>query len=184
MGFRRKSSGASSKFCAWFYLIQILKKTEKLVYYRKNGKLIGIAGYSKNNSKKYILRKKLCGLIIKRMYRSHKIKNLKAFMEYQHDYDYVPDSIKNYFDGELLILIVDDSYRGKGIGKKLLTQIFELAKNDKMKNIQILTDDSCNYAVYEKLGCKRIYETIIENKEYASNKITKEEAYIYEKKLN
>lgn len=85
-------------------------------------------------------------------------------MEYQHDYDYVPDSIKNYFDGELLILIVDDSYRGKGIGKKLLTQIFELAKNDKMKNIQILTDDLCNYAIYEKLGCKRIYETIIENK--------------------
>lgn len=53
-----------------------------------------------------------------------------------------------------------------------------------MKNIQILTDDSCNYAIYEKLGCKRIYEIIIENKEYASNKITKEEAYIYEKKLN
>lgn len=80
MGFRRKSSGASSKFCAWFYLIQILEKTEKLVYYRKNGKLIWIAGYSKNNSKKYILRKKLCGLIIKRMYRSHKIKDLKVFM--------------------------------------------------------------------------------------------------------
>lgn len=34
-------------------------------------------------------------------------------MEYQHDYDYVHDSIKNYFDGELLILIVDDSYRVK-----------------------------------------------------------------------
>ena len=58
MGFMRKSSGASSKFCVWFYLIQILEKTKKLVYYRKNGKLIKIAGYSKNNSKKYILRKK------------------------------------------------------------------------------------------------------------------------------
>ncbi len=35
-----------------------------------------------------------------------------------------------------------------------------------MKNLQILTEESCSYAIYEKLGCKKIYETTVENKEY------------------
>ena len=30
-----------------------------------------------------------------------------------------------------------------------------------MKNIQILTDESCNYKFYEVCGCKKIYETQI-----------------------
>ncbi len=68
---------------------------------------------------------------------------------------YTPSNLQNYFDGEVYILIVDKNYRGKNIGKKLLTDTFELAKKDNMNNLQILTDESCNYKVYEKLGCKR-----------------------------
>ena len=68
------------------------------------------------------------------------------------------------------MLILDKKCRGKGIGKKLLEQVFELAKKDNMKNLQILTDESCSWQVYEKLGCQRIYETVVENKEYGKNK--------------
>ncbi len=68
---------------------------------------------------------------------------------------------KNYFDGEISILIVDKEYRGKKIGKKLLLKVFEYAKIDNMKNIQILTDESCKYKFYEVCGCKKIYETKI-----------------------
>ena len=50
-----------------------------------------------------------------------------------------------------------------------------------MKNLQILTDESCNYKFYEGLGCKKIYETVITDKE-ALNK-EKEKAFIYEKRL-
>ena len=50
-----------------------------------------------------------------------------------------------------------------------------------MKNLQILTDESCNYKFYECLGCKKIYETVIKNKE-TLNKET-EMAFIYEKRL-
>lgn len=32
--------------------------------------------------------------------------------------------------------------------------------------MQILTDESCNWQVYEKLGCQRIYEAVVENNEY------------------
>lgn len=53
-----------------------------------------------------------------------------------------------------------------------------------MKNLQILTDESCNYKFYEKLGCKKVYETIVKNKEIGQlgNEYT-EKAFIYEKKL-
>ena len=53
-----------------------------------------------------------------------------------------------------------------------------------MKNLQILTDESCNYEFYEKCGCQKIYETMIENTEYGKlGKIEAEKAFIYEKKL-
>ena len=66
----------------------------------------------------------------------------------------------------------------------MLLEIFELAKNDKMKNLQILTDESCSYKVYERVGCKKVFETIVENKEYGKlGNITKEQAFIYEKKF-
>ena len=100
------------------------------------------------------------------------------------NYDYVPKNLKNYFDGEVSILLVDKNYRGKGIGKKILLDVFELAKNDGMKNLKIETDESCNYKFYEILGCRKKYETIIGNKE--NDKLENsysEKAFIYEKKL-
>ena len=93
-------------------------------------------------------------------------------------------NLENYFDGEVSILIVDKDYRKRRIGKKLLLDVFKLAKNDNMVNLQIVTDESCNYKFYENLGCKKIYETVIKNKE--SNKLGnayQEKAFIYEKKL-
>ena len=53
-----------------------------------------------------------------------------------------------------------------------------------MKNLQILTDESCNYKFYESVGCKKVYETVIENEEIGKveNKNI-EKAFIYEKKL-
>ena len=93
-------------------------------------------------------------------------------------------TLENYFDGEVSILIVDKNFRGQKIGEKLLLEVFKMAKKDNMKNLQILTDESCNYHFYEKCGCKKIYETIIEDIEYGKlEKNTDEKAFIYEKIL-
>ena len=179
-----KESGASRHLCAWIYLMEILEESEQLVYYRENGKLLGFAGYSKNNSKKHLLKKRFYTFIKKQLYKSKEIKDINALKEYENNYYYVPDELKDYFDGDVSMLIIDKSLRGKGIGKKMLSDIFELAKKDNMKNLQILTDESCSYYIYESLGCKRIYETIVENKEYGKlGNITTEKAYIYEKIL-
>ena len=65
-----------------------------------------------------------------------------------------------------------------------MLEVFKMAKKDNMKNLQILTDESCNYEFYEKCGCQKIYETMIENTEYGKlGKIEAEKAFIYEKKL-
>lgn len=180
----KKEANTTSNICAWIYLMEILEESEKIEIYKENGKLIGFCGYSKNASKKYLFKKKLYGLIKRNLCNSKKIKNPDAFNQYYINYNYLPKEYENYFDGEVSILIVDSNFRGKNIGKKLLLKIFELAKNDDMKNLQILTDESCNYKFYEKCGCNKIYETIVQNKEYDKvGNFTSEKAFVYEKKL-
>lgn len=154
----KKSSEAKGKTCAWIYWFEILNEVEKIIIEKQDNRVVGVCGYSKWNSKKYIFRKKFYGLLKNILINSPLIKNKKAIYKYNNDYNYLPKELENYFDGEITILIVDKSYRGKRIGKKLLTNIFELASNDNMKNIQILSDESCNYKFYESLDCKKIYE--------------------------
>ena len=180
----KKESGATNDICAWIYLMTILEETEQFIYYRENGKLFVFAGYSNILSKKHGLRKKLYIFIRNKLYKSKSIKNIDALHEYENNYDYMPENLRKKYDGEVSILILDSNLRGKGIGKKMLLNLFELAKKDSIKSLYIYTDDSCNYYIYESLGCKRVYETIIQNKEH--DKIGnnfKEHAYIYEKDL-
>lgn len=109
---------------------------------------------------------------------------MNALKQYENNYDYLPKELENYFDGEVSILLVDKNYRGKSIGKKLLLEIFNLARKDNMQNLQILTDESCNFKFYENCGCKKIYETIVKNQEDGKlGNISSEKAFIYEKKL-
>lgn len=180
----KEESKATGNICAWIYLMWILGESEQIVIYKENNELIGFAGYSKENSNKYLLRKKLYHFIEKILYSSRKIKNKEALEEYYNNFEYLPNKLKKYFDGQLTILIVNKKYREKQIGKKLLLEIFDLAKKDNMKNIQISSDESCNYKIYEKIGCNKVYETIIKNKECkkaGNTPIIK--AFVYEKRL-
>lgn len=173
---------AKGKICAWIYLFEILEKTEKIVIEKNNNKVIGMCEYSKWNSKKYLLRKKFFKVLKFLCINSPLIKDKKAMIKYSKDYDYTPKHLEDYFDGEISILIVDKNYRGKGIGKKMLNKIFEYAKEDNMKNIEILSDESCNFKFYEYCGCKKVYEKIIPNSEPDKcGNISSEIGYIYEK---
>ena len=181
----KKESGATGNICAWIYLMEVLEETERFVYYRENGKLLGFAGYSNKNTRKHKFQKKLYTLVKNILYKSKKIKDLNALHEYENNYDYMPQDMKSKFDGEITMLIIDSNLRGKGIGKKLLSDVFELAKKDNIKNLSIYTDDSCSYYIYEHLGCNRMYETTVENKEPGKlGCVSKEQAYIYSKELN
>ncbi len=180
----KKECGATGNICAWIYLFTVLEESEKIITYKDGRKLIGFAGYSRNNFSKHLLKKKFYTIIKNKLYKSKNIKDLNALKQYENNYDYLPKELENYFDGEVSILLVDRNYRGKNIGKKLLLEIFKLAKKDNIKNLQILTDESCNFKFYESCGCQKIYETIVKNQEYGKlGNISSYKAFIYEKKL-
>lgn len=180
----KKECGATGNICAWIYLFTVLEKSEKIVTYKNGRKLVGFSGYSKNNSKKQLLKKKFYTIIKNKLYKSKNIKDLDALKTYENNYDYVPKELENHFDGEVSILIVDKNYRGKHIGNKLLLEVFNIAKKDNMKNLQILTDESCNFKFYENCGCEKIYETIVKNQEYGKlENMSSEKVFIYEKRL-
>lgn len=181
----KKGAEAKGKICAWIYLFTILEESEKIILEKDKNKVIGICGYAKWNSKKHLIRKKFFKILKKLSIHSPLIKNKKAIYEYNQNYDYTPKELENYFDGEISILIVDKNYRGKNIGKKLINKIFDYAKKDNMKNIQILTDESCNYKFYENCGCKKVYEKLIINREINKCANGKNEiGFIYEKVFN
>ena len=176
----KKESEAEGNICAWIYLMEILEESEKIITYKENGELIGFCGYAKWNSKKHLLRKKLAKIIKNRLMNSKNIKNKNAIKKYYENYGYyAPKEIEKKFDGEISILI-----QNKGIGTKLLLEVFKLAKEDGLKKIQILTDESCNYKFYKKCNCEIVYETKIQNIEsnIVGNKRF-ETAYVYEKEL-
>ena len=122
------SSKAKGNVCAWIYLLEILEETEKMVIEKDNGKLIGFCGYAKWNSNKNIIKKKFYHIIKVILIHSPLIKDKKAIIKYNDDYDYAPDELQEKFDGEISIIILDKNYRGKGLGKKMLEKIFEYAK--------------------------------------------------------
>lgn len=181
----KKEAKAKGKICAWIYLMGILEESEEIVTYKEKGDLVGFAGYAKWNSKKHIIRKKTANFISKILCHSKKIKDKKAFLKYTDNYEnYIPKELEKNFDGELSILIVRKEYQGRGIGKKMLLDIFNMAKDDGIKNLQILTDDSCNYKFYEKQDCKQVFKTKVDNYEQDKlGNIQEENAYVYEKKL-
>ena len=105
MGFRKTPSHSKGKVCAYIYLFEILEETEKMVIKKENGKVIGICGYAKWNSKKHIIRKKFFHILKMILIWSPLVKDKKAIYKYNNDYDYTPEELVNYFDGEISILI-------------------------------------------------------------------------------
>jgi len=179
-----KESWTPKYLCAWIYMLEILEDSDRIICCKENWKLIWFAGYFKHNSKKHILRKRISSMIKNLLYKSKKIKNLKALKEYKDNYPYTPTELENYFDWDATILIVDKAFRWKWIWKALFLKIFELAKKDGIKNLQILTDPSCSFEFYEWLGCKKVYEKKIKNEEKGRLKdVEYTQGFIYEKVL-
>ena len=136
----KKSSQAKGKICAWIYLFEILEESEMIILEKDNKKVIGICGYSKWNSKKNILKKKLYSVLKNILIHSPLIKNKSVIYKYFSNYNYTPKEMKDYFDAEISILIVDKDYRGNKIGKNLLMNTFKLAKIDNINKLKNLTD--------------------------------------------
>ena len=74
----KKESGATNDICAWIYLLDILEESEKIVKYKDKNKLIGFSGYSKDGSKKHLIRKMFYRIIKNKLFKSKNIRNVDA----------------------------------------------------------------------------------------------------------
>jgi ribosomal protein S18 acetylase RimI-like enzyme len=62
-------------------------------------------------------------------------------------------------DGEVALLVVDDEFRGIGIGRHLLQRHIEHAKRKGARILSVYTTDpGCNWGFYEAYGFKRAIE--------------------------
>ena len=59
----KTASKAKGKTCAWIYWFEILSEAEELVTEKINNTIVGVCGYTRWNSKKHIIRKKIYGLL-------------------------------------------------------------------------------------------------------------------------
>lgn len=62
------------------------------------------------------------------------------------------------YQGELAFFAVSESARGKGVGKELFKAMLQYMKEQKIDNIYLFTDTSCNYGFYEHQGMIRCGE--------------------------
>ncbi|USI67406.1 GNAT family N-acetyltransferase [Lactococcus petauri] len=63
---------------------------------------------------------------------------------------------KETFDAALNLLILNENYKGLGLGSKLYQFFLDYLKENKAKTFFLLTDSYSNYPFYEKKGLKRI----------------------------
>lgn len=176
----KEAAKAKGNVCAWIYLFEILEESEDIVMLKDKNKLIGFGGYVKDDSKRKKWSKGFYHFLKVLLINSPFIKNKEGMIKYLKDYDYTPLDLECKYDGKVSILILDEQYRGTGKGKKMLESIFEKAHKNNIRKLQILTDESCNFNIYEKCGCVRVYETFIPTGE---NNDDKEKCFIYEKIL-
>ncbi len=80
----------------------------------------------------------------------------KAFLSYRSVQKNILKDIS--FDAEILCLFVDASYQSSGLGRRLLSRLFEWSKKRKIRNFVLTTDTDCNFRFYDLSGFKRLKE--------------------------
>ena len=62
-------------------------------------------------------------------------------------------------DSEIMLLILDERFRGKGIGKELVDRFAKAARDAGAKKMSVYTDDQAsNWKFYERYGFRRAYQ--------------------------
>ena len=84
---------------------------------------------------------------------------------------------------ELILFIVDEKYRGKGIGTQLEKMYTDFLKENKVKKMFLFTDTYSNYEYYEHRGYERKGSLPVDFKTKHEEIDPISEYYIYIKEL-
>lgn len=167
----------NSKLCNWIYFAELMASATNIFKITDENEIIGFGGYENFSCNHRILYKKMWRVIYNLLFCF--IKNKEGLENYYKTYDYAPLKVKEMFDAEVTILILDKKVRGLGLGKSLFNEICRRAKESGANNLRIDTDKSCNVNFYYKLECEKIFESKCgkDGEEYS------EEVYVLYKKL-
>lgn len=86
-------------------------------------------------------------------------KNKAFFLEYKKVSDAYANLIKECnenFDGEVVLFIVGEKCRGKGIGRRLVNNYLYFCKSNNVRSLYLFTDSKCNYGFYDNNGFERM----------------------------
>lgn len=148
------------------YLRNCLKEQTFTRVVEDEGKVVGIlVGRSENEYKKFRMSTHdlpIIWHIIKLCFSEEARQTTKGYRSFSKAYRELIENRVQEFDGELVLFIVDESYRGQGMGKKLTTLFFEYMKQTQTKHIYLYTDTECNYGFYDKQGFEKVDERWIE----------------------
>lgn len=129
----------------------------------KNDKVIGIilgkANEDKNKIRKFHNSLNFLTTGTKLMVCSKKNKqSLKEFSKIKNTYKEIIDGKEKEFQGCIQLFIVSQESRGLGVGKSLVSQLFNYMRGINVNSLYLYTDTRCNYGFYDSQNFKRINE--------------------------
>ncbi|MCR8745856.1 GNAT family N-acetyltransferase [Romboutsia lituseburensis] len=140
----------------------------------KNDKVIGIilgkSDQDKNKIRKFHNSLNFLTTGAKLMLSSRKNKHsLKEFSKIKDTYKEIIAGKEKDFQGCIQLFIVSQESRGLGVGKTLVSQLFNYMKNTNVNSLYLYTDTRCNYGFYDSQNFKRINEKNIYFESFKTN---------------
>ncbi|CAM4131027.1 MULTISPECIES: GNAT family N-acetyltransferase [Bacillus cereus group] len=86
---------------------------------------------------------------------------LKAFIQVQKTYKELIQGKEDQFQGCIQLFIVSEESRGLGVGKSLLSHLFQYMKKEDVTSLYLYTDNECNYEFYDRQNFQRIQEKAV-----------------------
>ncbi|MEG0693822.1 MAG: GNAT family N-acetyltransferase [Oscillospiraceae bacterium] len=75
-------------------------------------------------------------------------------------HDFLKDK-KSEFDGVLTLFAVNETCRGFGVGKELLSNFLNYLQKHNTKHIYLYTDSTCNYGFYDSQGFEQLEKRVL-----------------------
>lgn len=79
-------------------------------------------------------------------------KNAKEYLKVLRVYRELIANKSHLYDGDVVLLAVDEEYRGYGIGRELMNRLKEYFHSLSLVSVFVYTDTCCNYGFYDSQG--------------------------------
>lgn len=161
--FRYVSDERTLKAFRLQYVYSCLSEATYTCVAEQNGKVVGVImgkaekDYSLLAHLPYIIKTITYGFKMMRYGKKCKngIADYRNILEIYQDFS---RKHKGEFDGVLTLFAVNEECRGLGVGKELLSRLFDYLQKQNVGRIYLYTDTTCSYEFYEHKGFERLEE--------------------------